>query len=70
LYASRIREENEGRKEMIEFEEDAQELYNEIEYQGLDVEVIREFLVMFAERLQNDTRRAMDIQNMSRRRDD
>lgn len=55
---------------MIEFEEDAQELYNEIEYQGLDVEVIREFLVMFAERLQNDMQRAIDIQNMRRRQDD
>ncbi|HEX3642921.1 MAG TPA: hypothetical protein VHV10_16680 [Ktedonobacteraceae bacterium] len=45
---------------MIEFEEDAQELFNEIEYQGLDVEVIREFLVMFAERIRNDTRREIE----------
>jgi uncharacterized protein (UPF0335 family) len=55
---------------MIAFEEDAQELYNEIEYQGLDVEVIREFLVMFAERIQNDARREIDIQNMRRKQDD
>lgn len=32
-----------------QFEQAAQRLYNEIEYQGLGTEVIREFLCSFAE---------------------
>lgn len=32
-----------------QFEQAAQHLYNEIEYQGLSTEVIREFLCTFAE---------------------